>query len=406
MTFAYDGAGNVTTDGSGNTFAYDGENRQTSCVVAGTSSSYFYDGDGRRVKKIVGTVTTLFVYNAVGQMLAEYTTPDPQPQAGGGVSYLTADHLGSTRVVTNSTGGVKARHDYLPFGEEIGVNVSGRTTAIGYSLADGLRQKFTQKERDNESGLDYFGARYFASSQGRFTGADPYDINFERQGTRDPEEADALFSNYIAQPQHWNHYSYALNNPLKYVDPDGLLEYETELLGRKIKVKISDSIDKKEQEIIKKKIDDGIALINKGADALTKKQQDIIKNIKGIVVRDDVTRSGVNFQTGIFTIVKTPDLIYSKDNPSYPSASWVAAIIIHDSFHPDQFKRGLSFSGDKNGAARESEANQFAADVGALIGLDSDTVQTMRNYAKDPGTRFKEPFKATPRSRPPRRKTP
>lgn len=147
-------------------------------------------------------------------------------------------------------------------------------------------------------------------------------------------------------------------------------------------------------------------LINKGADKLTKKQQDIIKEIKGIVVRDNVTRSGTNLRTGIFTIVKTPDLIYSKENSSYPSASWIAGIIIHDSLHPDQYKRGLSFSGDKNGAAREREANEFAAQVGGLIGLDNDTVQAFKDYAQNPGTRYKEPFKTTPRSRPSRRKTP
>jgi len=100
----------------------------------------------------------------------------------------------------------------------------------------------THKERDIETGLDYFGARYYASMQGRFTGADPNDINCERQNTPDPEEADALFKDYLFQPQHWNRYAYALNNPLRYVDPDGLMEYETELLGKKIKVKISDNL--------------------------------------------------------------------------------------------------------------------------------------------------------------------
>ena len=64
----------------------------------------------------------------------------------------------------------------------------------------------TQKERDNETGLDYFNARYYASTQGRFTGADPLYIEIRR----------------LPYPQAWNLYSYTRNNPLKYVDEDGL----------------------------------------------------------------------------------------------------------------------------------------------------------------------------------------
>ena len=61
----------------------------------------------------------------------------------------------------------------LPFGEELFAGTGNRTTALGYTNSDGARQKFTQKERDNETGLDYFGARYYASTQGRFTSTDP-----------------------------------------------------------------------------------------------------------------------------------------------------------------------------------------------------------------------------------------
>ena len=48
----------------------------------------------------------------------------------------------------------------------------GRTTAQGYGVYDGIRQQFSGKERDNETGLDYFGARYYSSAQGRFTSPD------------------------------------------------------------------------------------------------------------------------------------------------------------------------------------------------------------------------------------------
>ena len=123
------------------------------------------------MKKIVGNDTTVFVYNVAGQLIAEYTSGTP---AAGDTSYLTTDHLGSTRLVTDSGGNVKARYDYLPFGEEIPSSVGSRSSVDGYGGADSTRQKFTQKERDNESGLDYFGARYYSSAQGRFTSADSY----------------------------------------------------------------------------------------------------------------------------------------------------------------------------------------------------------------------------------------
>ena len=72
-----------------------------------------------------------------------------------------------------------SRHDYLPFGEEIFAGTGGRATTQGYptspNSSDGVRQKFTLKERDNETGLDFFRTRYYSSVQGRFTS---YDLIF------------------------------------------------------------------------------------------------------------------------------------------------------------------------------------------------------------------------------------
>jgi RHS repeat-associated protein len=64
---------------------------------------------------------------------------------------------------------------------------------------------FTGKERDSETGLDYFGARYNASSIGRFMTPDPL-----------------MASAHASDPQTWNRYAYTFNNPLRYVDPDGM----------------------------------------------------------------------------------------------------------------------------------------------------------------------------------------
>lgn len=219
----YDTSGNLTQDAFGRVFGYDAENRQTS--LNGTTATYSYDGDGRRVKKTDSTSTTVFVYNVSGQLIAEYhSDPVPPAAGGGGTSYLTSDYLGSTRVVTKSDGTVKARYDYLPFGEELGSGIGSRTVGMGYSAADSSTKKFIQKERDQETGLDYFGARYYSSAQGRFTSVDPLDPVLGKQGAEDKEKAARAFLIYLSNPQHWNRYPYALNNPLRFIDPDGFGE--------------------------------------------------------------------------------------------------------------------------------------------------------------------------------------
>ncbi|MBC8028532.1 MAG: RHS repeat-associated core domain-containing protein [Pyrinomonadaceae bacterium] len=314
------------------------------------------------------------------------------------INWLVADQLGTPRMVFDQTGALAMtkRHDYLPFGEELYADTGGRTTGQGYTAsgnlpADGARQKFTLKERDIETGLDYFGARYYASTQGRFTGADPYDINIERQNTSDPEEADALFRDYIFQPQHWNRYAYALNNPLRYVDPDGRLEYETELLGKKIKVKISDKLDKKEQDAIRTNIDNAIAKINGGADRLTSEQTKAINSMKGIEVGDRKSDTGMNTESGVFMI-----------NPHRVENSTLDGLtgdIIHDSHHKDQANRGLKYN-EKTAIEREKEASAFTVGVAERIGLDSKTIEHFKKDAREGHTPFKT------KSRPPKTKTP
>src|SRR5437879_1065109 len=79
----------------------------------------------------------------------------------------------------------------------------------------------TGKERDGETGLDFFGARYFSGAQGRFTSPDPYNLPFELSKARDEDERTKLRDRHISNPQVWNRYAYTLNNPLRYVDPKG-----------------------------------------------------------------------------------------------------------------------------------------------------------------------------------------
>jgi RHS repeat-associated protein len=117
------------------------------------------------------------------------------------VQYLHVDGLGSARAVTDANGQLVAgeTRDYLPFGEEWCVN------APCSGVTPGQPKRYTGKERDAETGLDYFGARYYRAPLGRFTAIDPV---FSWQES-------------IVDPEQWNRYAYARNNPLRYVDSDG-----------------------------------------------------------------------------------------------------------------------------------------------------------------------------------------
>ncbi|MEK6289151.1 MAG: RHS repeat-associated core domain-containing protein [Acidobacteriota bacterium] len=297
QNYGYDNAGNLTSDPTTpvNGIVYDAENRQTQYTKTGQATNYYYyDGDGHRVKKIDSSGTTVFVYNAGGQLIAEYTSGTP---SGGGTSYLTSDHLGSTRVVMKSDG-TTPRHDYLPFGEEIQAGVGGRTAGQGY-VADTVRQKFTQKERDNESGLDYFGMRYYGSAQGRFTSVDPL------LESGDPED-----------PQSWHRYCYAYNNPLKYIDPTGgenepanqseeekkkarTIKFEVlgqvKILGNNVTVYVATGQSKAYRDTVLKNAQASASEINANAKSLTATDKQMIGNITAVAAVGQGVQPGDRF---------------------------------------------------------------------------------------------------------------
>jgi RHS repeat-associated protein len=151
----------------------------------------------------VGATTGPLIVNANGMssnaVLFELSVlGDP----GGSPSFYHTDVIGSVRMTTDLAGAVVARYDYLPFGQEFpGPN------------ADSNSIFFAGKERERQTGveglgwspLDYFGARYYQGQTGRFTSVDPVTTLHEN----------------LLDPQRWNKYVYARNNPFRYVDPDG-----------------------------------------------------------------------------------------------------------------------------------------------------------------------------------------
>jgi RHS repeat-associated protein len=216
--FGYDAAGNMTSNG-GATYVYDGENR----LIATGGYSYIYDGEGQRVEKCAEGTPGACASGATGTLYWRGITSDPLSEtdlsgnvqntyiffngrriarrdSAGAIHYYFSDHLGTHGVVENATATACEQDiDYYPYG---GVQKD-------YCPNVAQNYKFNGKERDSESGLDNFGARYDTSNLGRFMTPDwaakPVTVPY------------AHFGN----PQSLNLYSYVQNNPTTMGDPDG-----------------------------------------------------------------------------------------------------------------------------------------------------------------------------------------
>jgi RHS repeat-associated protein len=201
--FGYDSAGNLIQNLSA-VYVYDAEGR----ISSAGGVTYSYDGQGNRVKKSSGTLYwgqtdsgPAAESDSGGNISKEFVSFNGKRcariDANGAVHYYLSDHLGSSNVVTSASGGVEEESDFYPYGGE---------RIITDTLSD-QNYKFTGKERDTESGLDYFVARYYGSNLGRFMTPDPLLTTLRSEN-----------------PQTLNRYAYTLNNPLRYTDPTGAYE--------------------------------------------------------------------------------------------------------------------------------------------------------------------------------------
>jgi RHS repeat-associated protein len=211
--YTYDAAGNMTFDPTDSvTASYDQENRILTASKSGVTTTYTYDSDGNRVEKSNSSTATLYWYmtpgivaesGLSGNLTSEYVFFDGERVArkdfpGLAVSYYFSDHLKTTDIVTDAAGNIKNESDFYPWGGE-----------LQFTNNDSNHYKFTGKERDAETGLDYFGARYYSNGLGRFITPDwsagPVPVPY----------AD------LDDPQSLNQYSYVRNLPTTRRDPDG-----------------------------------------------------------------------------------------------------------------------------------------------------------------------------------------
>ena len=225
----YDNAGNITADSKfrNYTFSYDANGRMTGTTGSWFSQNSTYDCAGRRVQTAVtvgGVSYRTMVYDIFGQLVVDYngsggTIVESENVYRGGQllarydapqsawKYMLTDAQGTVRTVMNNNGSsssVVARHDYLPFGEEIGSGIGLRSSGQGYGGTDFNRLRYAQTERDDVTAQYHTWFRKYESLSGRFTSPDPLD------GT-------------IRNPQSLNHYSYSINDPVNLMDPTGLM---------------------------------------------------------------------------------------------------------------------------------------------------------------------------------------
>jgi RHS repeat-associated protein len=193
---AYNANGNAPSNGQGNTISYNMLNLPRS--VSGKGLTYVYDANGRKLQRILSGTTTdyvdgiqydggtlTFVQTEEGRIMNLTGTPNYE--------YSLKDHLGNSRVTFESSMGAvsKQTDDYYPFGKNIPQNPIPSTNS-----------KYLYNGKELQDGLDQYdyGARFYDPVIGRWTTSDPLAEKFRRMSP----------------------YVYAGNNPIRFIDPDGM----------------------------------------------------------------------------------------------------------------------------------------------------------------------------------------
>jgi RHS repeat-associated protein len=204
----YDNNGALKTESMGgcntNTFSYDFESRLTSVTngCSGTLATYSYSPLGIKIQAVESGTTTVYVSQGLNVLfekqinagtVTDYVFVGDQiiaKLAAGTTYFFHQDQLGNTRFVTSSKR-INFSSNYEPFGPQYGASYTDQV------------YKYTGKPQDSVTGLYYYGARWYDPTIGRFISRDP------KPGR-------------LSVPGNLNPYVYALNNPLRFVDPTGM----------------------------------------------------------------------------------------------------------------------------------------------------------------------------------------
>ncbi len=201
-TLTYDNNGNLTNDGV-NTYQWDARNRLAS-ISGGVTASFKYDAFGRRTSKVVGSAASQFLYDGndiaaeigSGSIGASYlrSLNIDEPfvrQAGTGNEFYHTDALGSSLTFSNPQGASTTMYTYEPFGK---TTIAG-TTSNAF--------QYTGRENDG-TGLYHYRNRYYSPTHHRFVTEDPLKL----------------------QIRGFSLYGYVSGNPLRFIDPYGLEQFE------------------------------------------------------------------------------------------------------------------------------------------------------------------------------------
>ena len=207
--YAYDANGNMIVRGNRQRLEYNEENRLTRVVTFVSTNfpryatnTFGYDANGARLWKQGTNALQLWIGDIYeernGQRLYHIQAYGRRTCTFDGAStnileYYHPDHLRSSSLLTDGNGNRIQHHEYSAFGRD---RYTESATAFPVS------RRYTGQVLDEDTGLYFYGARYYDADSGRFI------------------QADLLIPD-LGNPQSYNRYSYVLNNPLRYTDPNG-----------------------------------------------------------------------------------------------------------------------------------------------------------------------------------------